>query len=122
MLICAINVASLVLQCGLGECHTSGYRLLTSLIAAQPFCPGGIETRAQAMDLAQQPEVAHERILELEERRAVPPDPAIWRGFAKERAAMNSVEAQLARYAVAFFHQLEDSEVSSSSASVSQRT
>ncbi|HQS14757.1 MAG TPA: disulfide bond formation protein B [Reyranella sp.] len=29
VLICAINFASVVLQCGLGECHTSGYRLLT---------------------------------------------------------------------------------------------
>lgn len=28
VLICAINLASVVLQCGLGECHTSGYRLL----------------------------------------------------------------------------------------------
>jgi len=26
--ICAINVMSVVAQCGLGECHTSGYRLL----------------------------------------------------------------------------------------------
>lgn len=29
VLICAINFASVVFQCGLGECHTSGYRLLT---------------------------------------------------------------------------------------------
>lgn len=29
VLICAINLASVVLQCGLGECHTSGYRLLS---------------------------------------------------------------------------------------------
>lgn len=29
VLICVINVASVVLQCGFGECHTSGYRLLT---------------------------------------------------------------------------------------------
>lgn len=29
VLICAINFASVVLQCGLGECHTSGYRFLT---------------------------------------------------------------------------------------------
>lgn len=28
VLICAINFASAVFQCGLGECHTSGYRLL----------------------------------------------------------------------------------------------
>jgi disulfide bond formation protein DsbB len=30
VLICALNVASVVLQCGLGECHTSGYRLLVT--------------------------------------------------------------------------------------------
>lgn len=29
VLICTLNFASVVLQCGLGECHTSGYRLLT---------------------------------------------------------------------------------------------
>lgn len=29
VVICAINLAAVVLQCGLGECHTSGYRLLT---------------------------------------------------------------------------------------------
>jgi len=29
VLICVLNFASVVLQCGLGECHTSGYRLLT---------------------------------------------------------------------------------------------
>ena len=29
VLICALNFAAVVLQCGLGECHTSGYRLLT---------------------------------------------------------------------------------------------
>ncbi len=29
VLICALNLASVVLQCGLGECHTTGYRLLT---------------------------------------------------------------------------------------------
>lgn len=29
VLICIPNLASVVLQCGLGECHTSGYRLLT---------------------------------------------------------------------------------------------
>ena len=28
VMICVINFASVVLQCGLGECHTSGYRLL----------------------------------------------------------------------------------------------
>jgi ribose/xylose/arabinose/galactoside ABC-type transport system permease subunit len=28
MLICAINFVSVVAQCGLGECHTLGYRLL----------------------------------------------------------------------------------------------
>ncbi len=28
VLLCAINFVSVVLQCGLGECHTSGYRLL----------------------------------------------------------------------------------------------
>jgi len=28
VLICAINFASVLLQCGFGECHTSGYRLL----------------------------------------------------------------------------------------------
>jgi len=28
VLICAINLAAVVLQCGLGACHTSGYRLL----------------------------------------------------------------------------------------------
>lgn len=28
VLICAINFISVVLQCGLGECHTFGYRLL----------------------------------------------------------------------------------------------
>jgi hypothetical protein len=26
--ICAINFLSVVLQCGIGECHTSGYLLL----------------------------------------------------------------------------------------------
>jgi len=26
--LCAINLVSVVLQCGLGECHTFGYRLL----------------------------------------------------------------------------------------------
>jgi hypothetical protein len=31
VLICAINVASVLLQCGLGECHTSGYWLLIIL-------------------------------------------------------------------------------------------
>lgn len=30
VLICAINVVSVVLQCGLSECHTSGYRLLSA--------------------------------------------------------------------------------------------
>ena len=29
VLICALNLVSVVLQCGLGECHTSHYRLLT---------------------------------------------------------------------------------------------
>ncbi len=29
VLICAISVAAVVLQCGLSECHTVGYRLLT---------------------------------------------------------------------------------------------
>ena len=29
VLICVLNFAAVVLQCGLGECHTSGYRLLT---------------------------------------------------------------------------------------------
>lgn len=29
VLICALNLASVVFQCGLCECHTSGYRLLT---------------------------------------------------------------------------------------------
>ena len=29
VLICAINFASVVFQCGLSECHTFGYRLLT---------------------------------------------------------------------------------------------
>lgn len=29
VLICTLNFAAVVLQCGLGECHTSGYRLLT---------------------------------------------------------------------------------------------
>lgn len=28
IVICAINFISVVLQCGLGECHTTGYRLL----------------------------------------------------------------------------------------------
>ena len=28
VLVCAINFVAVVLQCGLGECHTSGYRLL----------------------------------------------------------------------------------------------
>ncbi|WP_422035062.1 disulfide bond formation protein B [Reyranella sp.] len=28
VLICAINVAAVVLQCGLDECHTAGYRLI----------------------------------------------------------------------------------------------
>src|SRR5262245_6291203 len=28
VVICAINFLAVVLQCGLGECHTSGYRLL----------------------------------------------------------------------------------------------
>jgi hypothetical protein len=28
VLIAAINFVAVVLQCGLGECHTSGYRLL----------------------------------------------------------------------------------------------
>jgi hypothetical protein len=28
VLICAINLLSVVLQCGIGECHTFGYRLL----------------------------------------------------------------------------------------------
>ena len=28
VMICAINLISVVLQCGLGECHTFGYRLL----------------------------------------------------------------------------------------------
>lgn len=28
VLLCAINFLAVVLQCGLGECHTSGYRLL----------------------------------------------------------------------------------------------
>lgn len=29
VVICVLNLASVVLQCGLGECHTTGYRLLT---------------------------------------------------------------------------------------------
>ncbi len=29
VVICIINLVAVVLQCGLGECHTSGYRLLT---------------------------------------------------------------------------------------------
>jgi hypothetical protein len=28
VLLCAVNFVAVVLQCGLGECHTSGYRLL----------------------------------------------------------------------------------------------
>jgi disulfide bond formation protein DsbB len=28
VLLCAVNFVSVILQCGLGECHTSGYRLL----------------------------------------------------------------------------------------------
>jgi disulfide bond formation protein DsbB len=28
VLLCAVNLVSVVLQCGLGDCHTSGYRLL----------------------------------------------------------------------------------------------
>src|SRR5262249_44826366 len=28
LLICAANFVAVVLQCGLGECHTTGYRLL----------------------------------------------------------------------------------------------
>jgi disulfide bond formation protein DsbB len=28
VLICAVNFISVVIQCGLGECHTSGYRML----------------------------------------------------------------------------------------------
>jgi disulfide bond formation protein DsbB len=31
ILICAINLVSVVLQCGLGQCHTMGYRLLGTL-------------------------------------------------------------------------------------------
>lgn len=28
VLLCAVNLVSVVIQCGLGQCHTSGYRLL----------------------------------------------------------------------------------------------
>jgi hypothetical protein len=28
ILLCAVNLASAVVQCGLGECHTTGYRLV----------------------------------------------------------------------------------------------
>jgi disulfide bond formation protein DsbB len=30
LLICAINFVSVVVQCGVGECHTTGYVLLSS--------------------------------------------------------------------------------------------
>jgi hypothetical protein len=33
LLICAINLVSVGLQCGLGQCHTMGYRLLGTLPA-----------------------------------------------------------------------------------------
>jgi hypothetical protein len=29
VLICAINFASVVVQCGAGQCHTTGYALLS---------------------------------------------------------------------------------------------
>jgi hypothetical protein len=28
VLLCVANLVSVVIQCGLGECHTTGYRLL----------------------------------------------------------------------------------------------
>jgi disulfide bond formation protein DsbB len=31
MALCAVNLVSVIIQCGLGQCHTFGYALLTSL-------------------------------------------------------------------------------------------
>jgi hypothetical protein len=28
LLLCALNFVSVIVQCGFGECHTEGYRLL----------------------------------------------------------------------------------------------
>ncbi len=34
LVLCAVNFGSAVLQCGLGECHTEGYRLLGARLPA----------------------------------------------------------------------------------------